>query len=194
MEIRFKLNWKTILTLLGAAIFGWFVRHFLDKWKTFEFLEKQYNHYDVTGKVIGLLGTSVTILDILTFLVLTIIGYILINWLYNKFFGKAARVRSNFKKLQAFNSKTIDHINFKWHVGIRNGRPSIENLIPYCANHEIAIPMIYDQPLEMYRCQSCDNTLTKPFIPQMGAYGNDYQRYKAILQGELENRWEQINV
>jgi len=193
MDIHFKLDWKTILKLIGGAIFGWLMRHLLDTWKVFAFIEKQYEEQEIKGKAIGILGTMVTVLDILIFLFLATIGYLILSWIFKKLFGKQERLKSNFKKLQADNTKTIDHITFKWTVGIINGRPIIQNLKPYCANHNATTPMTYDQPLEMYRCLSCSNTLTKPYIEAMGTYNNNYARYKAIIQGELENKWDNFN-
>lgn len=193
MDINFKLDWKTILKLIGGAIFGWLIRHLLDNWNAFDFLKMQYKEQDIKGKIIGLLDTTVSVLDILIFIFLATIGYLILSWILKKLFGKQERLKSNFKKLQTFNTKTIDHITFKWTVGISNGMPIIQNLKPYCANHNPTIPMTYDQPLEMYRCQFCSNTLTKPFIEAMGTYNNDFAKYKAILQGELESKWDNLN-
>ena len=193
MNINFTLDWKTILKLIGGAIFGWLIRHLLDRYKSFEFLETQYEEHDIKGKVVGLLGTQVTILDILIFLVLATIGYLILNWIFKKLFSKEERLKKNVVEIQKFNTKTLGQKTFKWTVGFNNNRPTIQSLRVYCANHNPVLPMTYDQPLEMYRCQSCANNLTKPFIPQMGTYNNDYSRLLSVLQAELEEKWEQLN-
>lgn len=194
MKINFTLDWKAILKLIGGAAFAWLIRHILDELKAFEFLKKQYQEHDVQNKAISFFYRTVTVLDILLFILLATIGYFIFNWLFKKLWGKEERHKANIEKIKKFNTKTVDNFTFKWTVAFSNGKPYVNNLQPYCARHTPAIPMPYDQPLEMHRCQSCPNSLTRPFIAAMGTYNNDFGRYESIIQAELEHQWEQLNA
>lgn len=193
MKINLTLDWKTILKLIGGAIFGWLVRHLLDNWKTFEFLMAKYKEQDVEGKAKSLLGTTVTILDIIVFLVLATIGYLILSWLFKLFFGKEQRIKKGKIALQKMNSKDIGDIVFHYDVEFDiDDKLYIDNLVPYCKKHgSTPIKMLPNYFNETINC-SVPNCLTKIDNPKYVTDG-PISRITNMIISELEQHCRDLN-